>query len=71
VDNIDIVEADGDVGNHLEVCGGVQHTLVDPFGDHADDRPLADDAAAQLVVRHDGVSGIEIDIADRFELAED
>jgi len=23
VDNIDIVEADGDVGNYLEVCGGV------------------------------------------------
>ena len=68
--DVDVVVADGDVGDDLQPVGGVDERLVDLLGQHAHERVLAGDARAQLVARDRAVAGVQIDLADRFELGE-
>ena len=68
VGDVDVVVADGDVRDDLQLRAGVDHRLVDLLGEHAHERVLAGHARAQLGRRHDALAGEDIDRANRFEL---
>ena len=70
--DVDVVVADGDVGDDLQLRpGGIEHRGIDRFGEQADDRVLAADALQQLLARDRAAADVQIDIAGRFELRDD
>jgi hypothetical protein len=50
--DVDVVVADGDVRDDLQIARGVEHWTVDAIGEQAHERLLAFDTRDQLVVRY-------------------
>ncbi len=70
VRDVDVVVADGDVGDDLQRRRGVDDARVDRIGQQADERVLVGDALAQLRRRNRSVAAVQIDSGDRLELGE-
>ena len=71
VSDVDVVEADRNIGDDLQLRRGVDHRAIDCVGQQRHERILVSDPRAELVRCNGRVAAIEIHAACRFELRED
>ena len=69
--DVDVVVADRDVGDDLQLRARGHHLVVDAIGEDADDGVLAGHAAQQFVARNRPFAAIHVDVVLCFEGRED
>ena len=60
--DVDVVVADGNVGDDLQSGRRVDQLAVDAIGEHADERVPVGDAPQQLVTRNGPVAGVNVQV---------